>query len=497
MQPPPSGRRRHGMARLGCIDIPRLPLQILLRKNPGWRGMPVAVTKEEKPLSPILSLSRAARDRGLAVGMRYAEALSLVPGLRAGAVSKEKIEAARGDIVKLLSTFTPDIEPCPFDPDAIWVSVEGLRSLFASPSRWILAVRQALQAAGYKAHAVIGFSRFGTYAIARGKSRSRVLATRQAEQLEASGSSIAVLPLSVKTRSALTRLGIRTVRDFISLPDGGSIRRFGKEVAFLRQLILADRVLPIQPVAIPEDIPFSRHLEFPIVDLELLMPHIEELVASEVARADKERTVIAELTLTLRMEEGELATEVIRPATPTLTTSILRRLIHLRLSRLSFSSGIGDIEIRSARVRPSHRQEDLFDLRRRDLDSGARAFALICARFGNNSVTSARLCDSYLPERSFTWVPLQRPQAPSGSREIEGPARAVRRILCAPMQMPPGRPTLGAMAGPFVVSGEWWGDEGEKGPFLRDYYFQGTDAGCLWLFVDRHTNACWMQGVVD
>ncbi len=329
------------MALLGCINLPRLPLQILLHGNPGWKGLPVAVTKEEKPLSPILALNRAAREKGLATGMRYAEALSLVPGLRAGAVPQEKVTAARERIVQLLFAFTPDIEPCPFDSDAIWVSVAGLQSLFATPSRWIQKVRAALAADGYTAHVVVGFTRFGTYAIARSKSRSMVLASRQAEHMAAARCSLSILPLSVKTRRAFMRLGIRTVQDFVSLPRTETIQRFGKEARFLRQLILADGALPIQAVPIKETIPCTRHLDSPLVDLELLMPHIEELLAVEAARADKESTVIAGLTLILRTEEGETVTEVIRPAAPTLAASLFRRLIHLRLSAGPFIRGGG------------------------------------------------------------------------------------------------------------------------------------------------------------
>ena len=157
------------MALLGCINVDRLPLQILLRDNPAWQGTPVAVTKEEKPQSPILALNREAREKGLIVGMRYANALSLVPSLRARPVSPDRMAETRDRITRLLSAFTPDIEPCPFDDDAVWVSVDGLQSLFASESRWMDTVRGALASEGFQASVVLGFTRFGTYAIARSR----------------------------------------------------------------------------------------------------------------------------------------------------------------------------------------------------------------------------------------------------------------------------------------------------------------------------------------
>ena len=195
------------MAHRGCINVDRLPLQILLRDNPEWKGTPVAVTKEEKPQSPILALNREARERGLAAGTRYASALSLVPSLRARAVSSGRVAEARDRIVRLLSAFTPDIEPCPFDTDAFWVSVDGLRSLFESESRWIEKVRAALAAEGFAASVVVGFTRFGTYAIARSRQCAIVFASRADECSLLSRSSIDILPTSPENKKHSAQTG--------------------------------------------------------------------------------------------------------------------------------------------------------------------------------------------------------------------------------------------------------------------------------------------------
>ncbi|MGA2766237.1 MAG: DNA polymerase Y family protein [Spirochaetia bacterium] len=487
------------MAHRGCISIDRLPLQILLRDNPEWKGTPVAVTKEEKPQSPILALNREARERGLVAGMRYASALSLVPSLRARAVSSGRVAEAQDRIVRLLFAFTPDIEPCPFDTDAFWVSVDGLRSLFESESRWIEKVRGALAAEGFAASVVVGFTRFGTYAIARSRQCAMVFASRTDECALLSRSSIDILPLPPRTKSMLRKLEIRTVERFVSLPAGETTRRLGKEAGLLRQAILSDDPLPIQPVAVREAVHCARHLDAPLVDLELLMPHIDELLAIEAGRAETEKAVISGLTVILRTEEGEVATEVVRPAVPTLRTPLLRRLIHLRLSARQFSSGVEDIEILSARTQPSRGQEELFSLRGRDLRAGARAFAAIRARFGNDSVTCARLSDSYLPERSFQWVPVQRPVLPAPPRErvaTHHPS-AVRRILFTPRRMKPIPQVPGEGAEPFVASGSWWGTGDTDALFLRHYFFRGSHAGILWFFVDKLTDTTWVQGVVD
>ncbi|HVO39517.1 MAG TPA: DNA polymerase Y family protein [Spirochaetia bacterium] len=487
------------MAHRGCISVDHLPLQILLRENPGWKDAPVAVTREERPQSPILALNRPARDKGLSVGMKYASALSLVPSLRARVVPTERVAESRQRIARVLSTFTPDIELCPFDDDAVWVSVGGLGYLYDSDTRWLTAVRQALASEGFRANVILGFTRFGTYAIARSSARSLVFTSRGEEQALVSRSSIDILPLSPKTKNTLRKLEIRTVQQFVSLPSGETARRFGQDAGLLRDAILADDPLPIQPLAIMESAPCGRRLDSPLTDLDLLMPHIHELLEAEGRRAESAKSVISGLTLTLRTESGEVTRDVIRPAAPTLKMPLLGRLIQLRLSSRRFSSGVEAIEILSARTSPSGRQDELFSVKGRDLAAGARAIASLRARFGDDSVSRAVIVHAYLPEKSFRWEQVRKPALPARQQEAKAPGStaAVRRIFFAPRQVPSGSRELPFIAGPFITSGSWWGSAGKEPPYLRHYGFRDSGAGISWVFQDRLTGESWIQGMID
>jgi protein ImuB len=491
------------MAPRGCVSVDSLPLQVLLRDHPSWAGEPLAVTREEKPQSPILYLNRAAREKGLAPGMKYSSALSVVPGLRAREVPSDRIEHARELIVRKLFGFTPDVEPCPFDADAFWVSLDGLGSLFPSEARWIECVCAALAAEGFPARVAAGFTRFGTYAIARSRPRSMVFASRAEEQALMGRSSIDILPLSPRHKSLLKKLEIRTVQQFVSLPAEQTARRLGKEAGLLRRLILCDDPLPIPSAAVTEKTASRRRLDSPLVDTALLLPHVDELLALEGRRAEAQRCVISGVALILRTEDGEITTDLIRPAVPTLKTEVFRRLIELRLSARQLSSGVQDIELRSARTRPSRVQGELFTVRRRDLEAGARAFAAIRARFGNMAVSSARLRDSYLPERSFSWEPLERPLVPVPRAEAQGSAAspdnpaAVRRIFVEQRQVRMSSMSGRGMTGPFAVSGSWWGSPGRDAAYLRHYYFRSSPQGIEWIFVDRIGGAAWLQGELD
>ena len=255
-----------------------------------------------------------------------------------------------------------------------------------------------------------------------------------------------------------------------------------------------------------EPVAASRRLDAPRSDTALLLPHIQELVSAEVERAEAQRSVVSALVLSLHTEDGEASTDLIRPAAPTRSTSVLMRLIGLRLSERRFASGVERIEVRCAHARPSRAQEELFTSRGRDLAAGARAFALVRARFGESSVSCARLRNSHLPEDSFQWVPMDRPVLPAppaaparfprGSEPDTG-SPAVRRILfsASPLHGPRRTPRDGFHD--LLVSVRWWGETAEESAVQRAYWFQETSDTVAWVYQDRLTAATWLQGVVD
>ena len=77
--------------RLACVDLPAFPLQLLLRRHPDWVAQPVAVVAEDKPQGLVLWVNEKARQLGVLPGLRYAAALSLAGGLRAGAVAPKEM----------------------------------------------------------------------------------------------------------------------------------------------------------------------------------------------------------------------------------------------------------------------------------------------------------------------------------------------------------------------------------------------------------------------
>jgi protein ImuB len=90
------------MDRLACVELPALPLQLLLRANPASAQGAAAVVESERPQAQILWLNRAARKAGVTTRMRAGSARALAPKLFTGVVERHEIEDAIGEITTRL-----------------------------------------------------------------------------------------------------------------------------------------------------------------------------------------------------------------------------------------------------------------------------------------------------------------------------------------------------------------------------------------------------------
>ena len=155
------------LRRVACLDIPDLPLQLLLRRHPDWRHGPAAVVAEEQPEAPLLLINRHAQHMRLRTGLRFGAAKSLLPELRAGCVSAVEVEEAACELVRGLQTFSPHVERDPVSAGVFYLDPSGLAHLYGGETSWARAVHRYLQARHFSAALVVGYGRALSYALAR------------------------------------------------------------------------------------------------------------------------------------------------------------------------------------------------------------------------------------------------------------------------------------------------------------------------------------------
>ena len=539
MAPPESVDLFAGTERVACLDVPALPLQLLLLRHPEFRLHPAAVVAEEKPNGLILWVNEQARQSRILPGIRYAAALSLSRQLRAGVVTEGEITKAVAGLAEILRGYSPEIEASEEEPGVFWMAAGGLaeekpkihhrdteiteetqrkttdetKYLYPSLESWTLAVTAALAKNGYGARLAVGFSRFATYALSKIPPDRKVFENPAAEQKAARDVPLDRLRLAPNDRDLLEKLGITDVGGFVNLPPGGILSRFGPTLARLHRMARGELWTPLQPKVFLAPLTEKMDLDFPESDLARVLFLVKRLLHPLLDALIVRGEAVYELSLTLAFDRPAASRgampercERVRPARPTLDVLQLMDLVHLRLAAISFDSGVMRVTLDATGVAASPEQLLIAaGEARRDLSAGDRALARLRAEFGDTSVVRARLTAGHLPEASFTWELMPHLVLPRPRDVAFRPL--VRRLYAKPVLLPPppsiepetwfassrrGGPVLRRF-GPYIVSGGWWARE-----IHREYHFLETERGDLiWLYYDRIRRKWFQQGEAE
>ncbi|MFQ5717908.1 MAG: DNA polymerase Y family protein [Acidobacteriota bacterium] len=499
---------RSAVDRLACVDLPALPLQLLLQQHPGWQEEPAAVVDRDGPHGRLLWLNEQARAARLLPGMRTAAALALARTLRAAEVPAHTIDAATVRLIRRLQDHTPRVEAARQEPGVFWLDGSGLERLQPSLCRWGENIRSALRHAGFTAGVVVGFARFGTYALARSRPGTvTVLPDRDTETQAARAVSLDRLTLAPAARHLLNRLGITTVGAFIDLPTSGVAKRFDAATVRLHGEAAGTRPRPLQAERLPAPARQHEILEPPLAGIEPLMAVVARLLAGTCRTVTARATAITRVHLTFHFERLGHHTETLRPATPTRDLPQLLDLIRLRLGgQKRLVDAIAGLTLAVEETPSAAAQTALFAIRpRRDLAAANRALARVRAELGEHTVVRACLRDGHLPEGAFTWEPLKKLPAPRPGEVMGG--RLVRRLHARPLALPP-RPrqepdgwmlrglTQGPVVrvcGPYIISGGWW-----NRTVHREYHFAEVQRGdLLWVYYDRIRRRWFLHGHLE
>jgi protein ImuB len=512
------------MVRTACVDLAAFPLQLLLGRHPDWKEQPAAVIDEDRPQGRILWVNEQARASHILPGMRYAAGLSLTGNLRAGVVPPAEIRAAIARLAERLRRFTPGVETAGLDtpagsgssagslladtePGIFWLDASGLERLYRTPKRWVDEIKKDLEGQGWLSSIVVGFTRFGTYALARATDGILILRTPDDERAAARRTPIDRLSLEPAARDALARLGVTDIGSFTDLPVEGIHKRFGRATARLHRLASGDLAMPVQPDR-PTP-PAVEHviLDYAVADSERLVAWFDRMLAPLLVTLGKRAESVAELELGFRFGRLGDHVESIRPAAPTLDARQLIELVRLRLEAVrKLPDAAEELWLTARGVSGGSRQLAMFASSRRDPDAANRALARVRANLGDDAVVRAELRDAHLPEGSFSWERFEslKPAAP---RETDKRGNLIRRIHTRPTPLPhrPRHEPDGWMLrgldqgpvvrvfGPYVISGGWW-----NRAIHREYHYAETEKGeILWVYYDRLRRRWYQQGRVE
>ena len=493
------------MDRLACVNVIALPLQILSHQHPNWvKEGPIAVVDRDEPNGTIEWVDKEARHARIRPGMRYGEALSIRDDLRAGTVADEEIAEAIDALLTHLRDFSPFVEPSESEPGIFWLDVAGLEGVFESLEAWTEALSEALlDRDQFYTSVAVGFTRFGTYAVARSIRQSVVFSEAASEREAARQVPLASIGLSPALCTDLEKLGIETLGAFIRLPPTGVRRRFGQKAHRIHQMARGDLELPLQ--ADLSDGPIQKHVrldETIAVSTRLVFVLKRELNPLLARLAEGQHRITA-IEIELHDGSDDHDSILVRPATPTVDTSRLLELIRLRLENRSLEYGIDEVTITVRTRRNESDQLQLFaEKPPRDPADANRALERLRAEFGRDAVLRAVPRDGHLPEARFEWKPFERMEESNPETPIEYPA-LVRRLWNTPQPLRSGDQASRQLAlpsgdgvflgGPYLVSGGWWVRE-----VRRAYYFAERPNGeLLWIYWDDRRERWFLHGRLE
>lgn len=481
-----------------CVEIPELRLQIITRREQTDTSVPLAVIEEDRPAAQVLELNAAARDAGLRTGLSYTLAQSLLPELHAHTVTDTEIAHCRSDIRDRLYAFSPGVEAWERIQGVFWLDTQGTGRLWSSPQAWASEVYSALDACGYSARITLGFSRFGTYVLARTmKERAgiRAVNTADEEQRAVDHAPVTCLPLSLRSRKRLRKLGITSMHAFLSLPAPDVSARFDRSARELHSFACKETPVPVQN-HVPE-VPVTTRIHLPdLTNSEQVMRFLEDPLQQLVLSVMNRGLLVRSVELTLHDEhDGRHHTELI-PSAPSCDVKMLIKLIRMRLEADRIGSRLEQADMLLQTVRSDSRTQDLFDKGAEPGTKRAVAFALIRAEFGNASVRRIALQDSHLPEEKFAFFDAHNatdiPVLAYGYVD-QSAAGPVRRVFLEPVPCDPRELFSSAdiLLGPVRYAPRWWiGGSG------RTYYILGHgEIPEYWCFTDGPS--WWLQGLVQ
>lgn len=477
------------MDRFACVEIFSFRLQILLASQPLWLKEPVAVLDRECPQGRLLELSQQARSRGLRRGMAYGQALSLVPELRAQAVAEEVVRRQAGEIAESLGDFSPHVELSEEEPGLFWLQVSGLEGLYQDWQVWVEEVRKRLrQEHRVYIRVVLGFSRFGTFAVVRALERSGAFADRESEHEAVLGARLSRLGLSEATLEQLHRLGIKTIGELLKLPPEGARRRLGKEVYALYRQARGELDEPLKAFQ-KEEVPRERvDLEYEETNQERLLFLIKGQLHQLLKVLEERSEKLVALEMELHRRRFEPLWVEIRPAAATDDILLILDLVRLRLEGLDLGAGVIQVVLIARGERFRSDQLRLFVERPpRDVEAANRALARLRAEFGPQAVLQIIPRKGHLPEARFRLQELHQLRLPESPRLVS--RRGIPRFYPTPIALS-GPPEGLFAAGPHIISGGWWVRE-----VHRDYYLaQLAQDRLLWVFYDRRRQRWYVHG---
>lgn len=482
--------------RFVSIWFPYLSIDWFELRKPELKKNPFVLVAPSHGRMIIMASNALARKNGIQKGMVLADAKALLPSLQ-NFDDKPALEAQLLQrIAEWCIRFTPIASVDPLG--GIILDASGCTHLWNGDENYITEIIKRLNSRGYHAQAAIAdtigaawaMARFGNTNVIEPGKHIDVMLSLPPEALRIDTSAI----------ERLHKLGLRQIKNFISIPRSSLRRRFGPLIIQrLNQAIGTEQefIEPVYPVE-----PYQERL--PCIEsisrIEGIEIALERLLKQLCKRLQKEGKGLR--TAYFRCYRIDNKTSGIEISTSRASNSVdhLFHLFQLKLSSIEPGPGIELFVLEAMKVEDHSPAQGEFWKEKTGLNNNdlSELIDRISGKIGAYAISRYLPDEHYLPERSFKKASSFTEQ-PAAEWKIDRPRPL--QLLSPPQYIEvtapiPDYPPMNfryknklhkiiRADGPERIEQEWWIQEGEH----RDYYAVEDEDGCrYWLFRSGHYN---------
>ncbi len=333
----------------------------------------------------VTAANAIAEAQGVYSGMVVADARAIIPGLQVLDDKPGLADKLLKQIAEWCIRFTPvaAIDP----PDGIILDVTGCPHLWSGEQPYLDNIVNRLKERGYNVRAAMADTIGTAWAIARFANQSFIISPNQQSEALLSLPPEA-LRLEADTIERLNKLGLRQIKDFISMPRSALRRRFGNHIIqrLNQALGLEEEIIqPVQPVvSYQERLPCLE----PIVTATGIEIALKRLLEALCHRLQKEQKGLRTAYLKCYRVDGKIEQVDIATNRPSCNVNHLFKLFEIKLPTIEPDLGIELFVLKAPKVEDNfHLQEKLWEVTGGLDDIGlAELLDRLAGKIGSNSI---------------------------------------------------------------------------------------------------------------
>jgi len=386
---------------VGCFFFPHFPLQVKARGNPSIQRQPVIIGGFPHERKSVLDASEAALSSGVSEGMPLRQAYGLCPEAIFLPADEDSYRKAFEEILCLLDDFSSTIE----DGGLGLALIEN--PFETSAAEYIDDIRRTIsEQTTFSASASCANGKTIAHIAARIAAPESIIfipTGKEAQFLSALPASFLPGPAEIMRRMEL--LGITTIKQLASLPQGAVSEEFGLIGEHLWKLSNGIDKSILVPRQVPQRIDESLCFEAPVDDEACLMAGMKIVVNRLVLQLNQRWQCCSRMMLSLALDSGHIIQDAIDLKASTSSPEEILRQLHQRLRLLCFNSPVSEVRISLSDTCPEKgSQMSLMDDRSKITGNLLKTIKRLQHKYRQpvvRKLVSAK-SNSRLPERAFS-----------------------------------------------------------------------------------------------